>query len=508
VPLKPAPREADGGLRFLEEKLSIYVQGANARPGHRRNPALDLLTGRVPDHRVQPSVGAPVAPAWPIQATDHHAQEPADLRAAPAWPIQTPDHRVQAPGGLTAPPAWQVQTPDPRVQAPGGLTAMPVWQAEPPNDPAPPAGGASATAAWQLQPPAGTRPAAQRARTPQTVVIPMPAVALAPRPGASPLMLAPAVAAHRASPSPWLQPSSALAPAPRIRFDGPVSRPLVPWAVGRGLLVPLALAMVLLGGIGAVLGLVQQPPETVAIAPPAITPAAVPTAEPTPAPVVVVEPAGEIDPAPGRPTAVPQPPAPAPVPSDQLGVVLDERFASNTRGWPDNPDGPSWLADGAYHLFARQTARYVAVSVPGAQNLDDVVVSGRFRKTGGPPGGGYGLIVRDQAQSADRGDGQSQAGPFYVFEVGDKGELGVWLRDGDHWVDLLPWTASDAIRPGLEPNDLTVSAIGDRLNFLVNGIPVATQLDTLLHHGGVAVFTGGDGNQVALERLTVRTPRS
>jgi hypothetical protein len=189
------------------------------------------------------------------------------------------------------------------------------------------------------------------------------------------------------------------------------------------------------------------------------------------------------------------------------GVLLDERFASSERGWANNPTGVAWLADGAYHLFARQTARFVAVSVPGTQGLEDVVVSGHFRKTGGPAGGGYGLIVRDQVVAAERGDGQSQTGPFYVFEVGDKGELGIWLRDGDHWVDLLPWTASDAVRPGLEANDLTVSAIGDRLSFLANGVPVATQLDTVLHHGGVAIFTGGDGNRVALDRLTVRTPR-
>jgi hypothetical protein len=195
------------------------------------------------------------------------------------------------------------------------------------------------------------------------------------------------------------------------------------------------------------------------------------------------------------------------VPSDQLSVLLDERFGSadNARGWTNDPSGVAWLADGAYHLFARQAAKFVAVSVPGTQDLSDVVVSGHFRKTAGPAGGGYGLIVRDQAP--ERMSGQSQDGPFYVFEVGDKGELGVWLREDDHWVDLLPWTPSDAVHPGLEGNDLTVSAMGDRLSVLVNGVPVATQLDTLLHSGGVAIFTGGDGNQVAIDRLTVRTPR-
>jgi hypothetical protein len=115
------------------------------------------------------------------------------------------------------------------------------------------------------------------------------------------------------------------------------------------------------------------------------------------------------------------------------------------------------------------------------------------------------LIVRDQY--AGTRDGQSQAGRFYVFEIGDRGELGVWLRDGDRWVDLLPWTTSDAVRPGADRNELTVSAIGDRLSFMVNGIPVASQRDAMLQRGSLGIFTGGDGNQVVLERLTVRVPR-
>src|SRR5205814_8682254 len=38
----------DRGMQVLELKLSILVSG----PGRRRNPALDVLTGRVPDERL------------------------------------------------------------------------------------------------------------------------------------------------------------------------------------------------------------------------------------------------------------------------------------------------------------------------------------------------------------------------------------------------------------------------------------------------------------------------
>ncbi|TME38089.1 MAG: hypothetical protein E6I75_07765 [Chloroflexi bacterium] len=52
MPPKAAVRERapDRGMQVLEEKLSILSQGPSRT---RRNPALDVLTGRVPDERVQ-----------------------------------------------------------------------------------------------------------------------------------------------------------------------------------------------------------------------------------------------------------------------------------------------------------------------------------------------------------------------------------------------------------------------------------------------------------------------
>ena len=87
-----------------------------------------------------------------------------------------------------------------------------------------------------------------------------------------------------------------------------------------------------------------------------------------------------------------------------------------------------------------------------------------------------------------------------------RSRLGVWLRDEDQWIDLLSWSASDAVRPGFGSNELTVSANGDQLSFLVNGVPVASQTDGVLHSGKPGIFVGGDGNQVTLDRVVVRIP--
>jgi len=172
-------------------------------------------------------------------------------------------------------------------------------------------------------------------------------------------------------------------------------------------------------------------------------------------------------------------------------------------GWLDNPPFATWT-DGAYRLHAFPATQFVAVSAPINPTPSDVVVSATFRKTGGPPGGGYGLVVRDQGPQPR--NGANQAMSAYVFEAGDLGEFGVWRRDGDHWVDLVSWTRSASVRPLGSPNDLAVRAIGTRFTFTINGTRVAAVEDSVLTAGGVGVFVGGDFNEVALDHFTVELP--
>jgi hypothetical protein len=246
-----------------------------------------------------------------------------------------------------------------------------------------------------------------------------------------------------------------------------------------------------------------QPADTTLAANTAPAAGADTTAAPSVAPADV--PATPVAPA-AAPTQVAAVPAGAP-PSRgaaTLRPVLDERFADNRNNWPHNTDSTAWLANGAYRLVARQPSQFVALGAPGAQSYRDVTVTANFHKLAGPAGGGYGIIVRDQPGGPR--DGVNQSGRFYVLEAGDRGEIGIWRRDGNRWVDVVPWTKSDAVRPGTEPNELTVQAIGPRLTFLVNGIQVASVDDSALAEGAVGVFVGGDLNDVALDRFRIEVP--
>jgi LPXTG-site transpeptidase (sortase) family protein len=217
---------------------------------------------------------------------------------------------------------------------------------------------------------------------------------------------------------------------------------------------------------------------------PATWTSAAPDASPTPAAVSAT------------PTAEPTEP--------MLPTLLDEHFADNRMSWRDDRSSTTWFEVGTYRLAPQIPGQFVAIAAPVSVPLRDVVMTARFHKVGGPPGGGYGLILRDQEPTAR--DGVRQTGRYYVLEVGDRGQIGVWRRDEDHWVELLPWTSSDVVHPGNEPNELEAWASGPRLTLLVNGVQVASRVDDALASGGVGVFVGGDGNDVALERLSVRAP--
>jgi hypothetical protein len=177
--------------------------------------------------------------------------------------------------------------------------------------------------------------------------------------------------------------------------------------------------------------------------------------------------------------------------------VLDTRLR---RLWPDDPAGPAWFGEDGYRVVARTPGQFIAIRAPISTLSPDLAMSGTFHKAGGPPGGGYGLIVRRQPVGA--GDGLDQQGQFVVAAVGDRGEIGVWRRDGGRWLDLVPWTPSPAVQGGDSPNELSARVSGGRLTFSVNGVQVA-EVPVGLQAGGVGIYVGGDLNEVVVHDLVV-----
>jgi hypothetical protein len=205
-----------------------------------------------------------------------------------------------------------------------------------------------------------------------------------------------------------------------------------------------------------------------------------------------------------EPVDVPPPP-PASVPAlVNPRTFLHDTFSDNSQNWPNTPQGVAWLQPGGYVLATRQAGQFVALAIPRTEVFGDVTLRATFTKLSGLDGGGYGFILRDQGPGPR--DGANQNGRYYVVEVGDKGQVGVWRRDSDHWTDVLPWTDTGAARQGEATNQLEVRSSGDRMTVSVNGVDVQTVTDGALPYGGVGLFVGGDQNQVLVQDLTVLAP--
>ncbi len=245
-------------------------------------------------------------------------------------------------------------------------------------------------------------------------------------------------------------------------------------------------------------------PTTVPTIPPTAAPSIAPTTAPTVAPTTpptVAPTTAPTETATSAPVATPAT-VTAAASASPAAPVLDETFASGADGWPNAATASAFWDTSGYHLVPRIAAQFVAITAPSSSALSDGLVTGQFRKIAGPVGGGYGLILRAQAPL----DGADQGGRYYVFEVGDKGEVGAWRREQDQWIDLMPWQASGAVNAGDAENRLQVRAAGAQFTFSVNDSQVVQVSDATLTSGAVGVFTGGDGNQVVLERFTVANP--
>ena len=182
-------------------------------------------------------------------------------------------------------------------------------------------------------------------------------------------------------------------------------------------------------------------------------------------------------------------------------VIVDEHFDGGASGWPNDPQAGARLVPVGYRLTPQLDNQVLVIGAPVESALRDVLVAATFRKLGEASGGVFGLVLRDCGPGPR--DGRNQAGRYYVAQVDDRGEVGIWRREQEGWLELFPWTASAVLRPAPATNDVSFEIVGGRLTFLVNGTPAASAHDTVLDHGGVGLIVAGVGNDVLVERFVV-----
>jgi len=182
-------------------------------------------------------------------------------------------------------------------------------------------------------------------------------------------------------------------------------------------------------------------------------------------------------------------------------VILDERFADNTRGWPttfttsNGTAGRNFFNENGYNIAIPDQpvhyAWFIGSNPPPV--AADVYAETEVKAVDGPLTAAYGLSIRTK----------ELRGPGYLLLIrGD--QRYTLIREGyDDDVTLIPWTRSDALKPGREANTIALAAIGPLLAVHINGKQVARFEDGTISGSGGVFLRVQNTLTVAARRLLV-----
>jgi predicted RNA-binding Zn-ribbon protein involved in translation (DUF1610 family) len=182
--------------------------------------------------------------------------------------------------------------------------------------------------------------------------------------------------------------------------------------------------------------------------------------------------------------------------TDEWITILYDSFTTNDNNWPIGSQAGEYfdpldrkIVDGRYR-WELETDKPNSISpawLMGYQVSDfHLIVNGK-QITGNGAGSGWGLIFRIQ-------DNQN----YYSFRVTDSQRFAVSVQKDGHWVNLVNWTKTDAIKPN-GVNQLEVISRETHFIFLINGQIVSEVDDAQFSRGLVGLAVEG---YVAGEKIT------
>ncbi len=158
-------------------------------------------------------------------------------------------------------------------------------------------------------------------------------------------------------------------------------------------------------------------------------------------------------------------------------VFIDD-FESNSGLWGETEQDnfSIWIEAGELNLqvhkeYFNTWSRFLD------REFDDFYLVAHARNVSGSPGS-YGVVFRQQ-----------DVNNFYYFEINDEGSYRLRKRVGDY-IDLIPWTASDAIVRDGGVNSLGVRMVGDKISVYINGKPIANLQDSSFQEGSIGLLAG------------------
>jgi hypothetical protein len=189
----------------------------------------------------------------------------------------------------------------------------------------------------------------------------------------------------------------------------------------------------------------------------------------------------------------------APAPPEQ-DVLFQDDFSSTSSGWDriSVEEGVTDYADGVYRIYVNTSETDVWAN-PGL-DFSDVRVEVEATKVGGDDDNDFGLICR-----------YSDSSNFYFFVISSDGYYGIGrVLDGSQ--ELIGETAmlpTDEVNQGEATNLLRADCDGEELSLYVNGVFVASQMDSSFSAGDVGLIAGSfatEGTDIHFDNFVVRQP--
>jgi hypothetical protein len=183
-----------------------------------------------------------------------------------------------------------------------------------------------------------------------------------------------------------------------------------------------------------------------------------------------------------------------------LPTSVTDDFSQPKWGTGNYDFGDIWYADGQYHMRAKEK-KYLVMYAPSPDyKTGNATVRVTARSVDGTsPASGYGLIVHgEKSKSGDLED--------YVLLIytGTEPKYEIIKHKGGAQTTLVPWTKSNVIRTGTNPNQLEVRARGSELSFYINGQYVDRMTDSENFKGGIAGLYTSDTAEVTFDDLEIK----
>ncbi len=158
-------------------------------------------------------------------------------------------------------------------------------------------------------------------------------------------------------------------------------------------------------------------------------------------------------------------------------TAIEDEFNESSGKWDESvqQNFSLWIENGSFHIQVHKE-NFAAWSVYHDLVVEDTLILAHARRVS-EVDGVYGLVFRYQDVSN-----------FYYFLIDDSGVFSLGKREAGEWIDLIPWTFSDAVLAGESFNRLGVTATGNELVAYINSEPVGTVTDPSFSKGGVGLI--------------------